>query len=93
MDCMNSCHDPGDECPEVKKLLLQNRLLQELVAEFVEGGEIDPHEEDPKCPQDDTCECKRAKRLNDALRGYEEKRKCDMTGPCEDGHVCRVEDR
>lgn len=63
----------ADAQDEVKRLNLQVHELQEIVAEFVEGGEIDLHEEDPKCPQDDTCSCARAKKLNAAMRGYTEK--------------------
>jgi len=57
---------------EKAKLLLQLGEAQDILASMLIAGEIDVHGEDPKCPQDDTCACPWAKKINAAMKGYAE---------------------
>jgi hypothetical protein len=52
------------------RMELQLRQAQALIVVAVELGDIDPHGENPRCPQDDTCSCSVAKSINKALDGY-----------------------
>lgn len=54
---------------QVGELQGQLRKAQAVITVAVELGEINPHD-DPRCPQDDTCECSVAKSINEALAGY-----------------------
>ncbi len=56
----------------LKAAELQVRKLQEILAAALESGEINVHDEDPKCPQDDTCACIWAKKVSAAMKGYDE---------------------
>ncbi len=50
----------------------QVRELQQILAAALESGEIDVHDENPACPEDDTCDCTWAKKINAAMKGYDE---------------------
>src|ERR1043166_5187940 len=59
---------------ERNRLLLQVHELQDIVRLCVEQGGLSFHVEGGKCPEDDTCDCPDALRVNAAMKGYTEKR-------------------
>lgn len=58
------------QAEKIRVLELQLRHAQNVIMAAFEVSQIDPHEENPKCPEDDTCECKWAAEINEALQGY-----------------------
>lgn len=70
-------HD-GKPCVQcVACLLLQIHELQEIVKLCVDQGGLNFHVEGGRCPEDDTCDCPDVKRVNAAMKGFTEKRKCE----------------
>jgi len=89
------CHTHGgkkaidcalDVRAENSRLLLQVRELQDIVRLCVEQGGLSFHVEGGKCPEDDTCDCPDALRVNAAMKGYTEKRVA--SGPKNERHDC-----
>jgi hypothetical protein len=54
----------------VDKLKLQIHDLQGIVHLCIEQGGLNFHVEGGKCPEDDTCDCPDALRVNAAMKGY-----------------------
>lgn len=59
---------------ELSAANLQVGELQDIVRLCVSQGGLSFHVEGGKCPEDDTCDCPDALRVNAAMKGYTEKR-------------------
>lgn len=60
---------------EREEALAKVRELQEIVALLVDQGGLEFHDEAGLCPEDDTCDCRVARRINAAMKGYDESRR------------------
>lgn len=69
------------ERAKVTALELQLRQAQEVIHEAI-GEAIDSAQHDPDCPEDDTCECERVKKINAAMVGFSVK--LESHGGCPD---------
>lgn len=69
---------------ELREKDLQVHELQDIVRLCVEQGGLSFHVEGGRCPEDDTCDCPDALRVNAAMKGYTEKRKSE--GCVDDQH-------
>lgn len=69
---------------KIEVLELQLREAQEVITLCVDQGGLSFHVEGGKCPEDDTCDCPVAKKVNAAMKGYEGPSFLCLT--CGEGH-------
>lgn len=77
-DISTSVSHNVEECRAILRakrdaMVLQISELQNILHDLAEWGGNDWHKN--SCPEDDTCDCPKAKRVNAAMKGYAEKRK------------------
>lgn len=75
-ECMNSCHDPGDECAEVKKLLLQIDELKKALYAECRGISCGSETCDPGYRHCTGCDARARKAYGPGWGDYTDKRIC-----------------